>query len=241
MDNQRLLFAAMEKRKPLEPWQEEDATRLKTLFNERAGMSQLEFAEKYAFGTQTYVSYLLNGRRPLSLEEAIRFAKALKCEVEDFSPTLAEQIKLAVNSPSFDNNVGDGPALRGKVPVISWVQAGAWMEAVDNFAPGQAEEWIDTEVTVGRHTYALVVKGDSMAPDFPEGMVLVVEPDMSADNGDFVIAKNGDNEATFKQLVMDGGVFYLKPLNTRYPILTVGPDTQIVGVVREALSRRRLK
>lgn len=115
------------------------------------------------------------------------------------------------------------------------------MEAVDNFAPGQAEEWADTEVTVGRHTYALVVKGDSMAPDFPEGMRLVVEPDMSADNGDFVIAKNGDNEATFKQLVMDGGVFYLKPINPRYPILTVGPDTQIVGVVREALHRRRLK
>ena len=59
---------------------------------------------------------------------------------------------------------------------------------------------------------------------------------MQAAPGNFVVVRNGDNEATFKQLVKDGGDLYLKPLNERYPIKPLG-NSQIVGVVREAIRR----
>jgi SOS-response transcriptional repressor LexA len=67
---------------------------------------------------------------------------------------------------------------------------------------------------------------------------LVVEPDLEARPGDYVVAKNGDNEATFKKLVRDGGEFMLEPLNPRYPIRPLG-DAKIIGVVIERIERFR--
>ena len=136
----------------------------------------------------------------------------------------------------WENNIEPGPSIKGRVPLISWVQAGDYVEAIDLFQPGDAEDWIETTVNIGPHTFAVRVIGDSMEGEFPAGTLLVVEPDMQAAPGHFVIVRNGDSEATFKQLVKDGGDFYLKPLNERYPIKPLG-DSQIIGVVREAIRR----
>lgn len=139
---------------------------------------------------------------------------------------------------SAASNTEPATGFRGRVPLISWVQAGDFSHANDQFPPGYADEFIETTVNVGRHTFALRVKGDSMEPNFPEGAILVVEPDMDFMPGDYVIAKNGDNEATFKQLMKDGADWYLKPLNHRYPIKPLGTSA-IIGVVREVIQKLR--
>lgn len=136
------------------------------------------------------------------------------------------------------SNVSAAPERRHRVPLISWVQAGDWSHAADLLHPGEGFEWIDTSVSVQAHTFALRIEGDSMEPEFVPGTILVVEPEMDAHPGDYVIAKNGDDEATFKQLVRDGADLYLKPLNPRYPIKPLG-SSKIVGVVREAVKRYR--
>jgi SOS-response transcriptional repressor LexA len=137
-----------------------------------------------------------------------------------------------------DSNIEPATGLRGRVPLISWVQAGEFNYVNDQFPPGHTEEFVDTTVNVGRHTFALRVKGDSMEPNFPEGAILIIEPDMDFQPGDYVIAKNGDNEATFKQLVKDGADWYLKPLNPRYPIKPLGTST-IIGIAREVIQKLR--
>lgn len=141
-------------------------------------------------------------------------------------------------SPHEPSNVAPGPPVRGAVPLISWVSAGAWRETIDSLETGMAEEWIETTAPVRQHTFALKVQGDSMEPDFPSGTYIVVEPDLDPQPGDFVIAKNGD-EATFKQLTKDGADWYLKPLNPRYPIKPLESPCKIIGVVREAVRRFR--
>lgn len=235
-------------RKPLEQWQLDDAARLKALFSERAGMSQEKFGQIYGIGTQGAVWQYLEGRIPLNLDSAARFAEGLKARMSDFSPTLSQQFqKLAAAQPHATYNLAAGPEIKGKVPLISWVQAGSWSTAVDNLQPGDAEEWVDTTVPIHQHTYALRVKGDSMTnpagdPSFPHGSVIVVEPDAidTPDKliGSFVIVKRqADDEATFKQLVKDAGAFYLKPLNPRYPMLQLQTGDVFCGVVRERLMR----
>lgn len=78
-----------------------------------------------------------------------------------------------------------------------------------------------------------------MEPEFTEGDIVVVDPGLEAASGDYVIAKNGE-EATFKQLIVDGGSVYLNPLNTRYPIKDMtGVEMKIVGVVVEKKNRYR--
>lgn len=144
-------------------------------------------------------------------------------------------------------NTSTGPEIKGRVPLISWVQAGDFSHVVDNHHPGDAEEWIETTVPIHRHTYALRVRGDSMtnpagAPSFPHGTVVVVEPDaIDAPEklvGSYVIVRqNGDEECTFKQLVKDAGRFYLKPLNPQYRMLELATDAIICGVVRSVEMR----
>lgn len=135
------------------------------------------------------------------------------------------------------DNVQAGPDVRGSVPLISAAQAGSYKMHVDNYHPDDGgEERISTTVPVGRHTFALRVRGDSMEPEFKEGAILIVEPEMEAQSGDFVIVQEGDAEPTFKQLTRDGPDLYLKPVNPRYPIKPLGKGT-IVGVVR-AVERR---
>lgn len=134
-------------------------------------------------------------------------------------------------------NFTGAPDIRGFVPLINWVQAGDFSEVLDHLSPTDELEYVPLTVTKMRHTFALTVQGDSMSPDFPPGMRLIVEPDLQYQAGDYVIAKNGE-EATFKQLVRDGGEWYLKPINPHYPLKPLG-TAKIIGVVREAVRKFR--
>lgn len=124
-----------------------------------------------------------------------------------------------------------------KVPLLDLVQAGDFREAFEDL---ESAEYIFTDAKVKQHTYALRVTGDSMMPIFQPNMIIIVEPDMPAVIGDYVIAKNGDNEATLKQLVKDGADWYLKPLNPQYPTKTAN-HVNIVGVVIQAQSVTKFK
>ena len=134
-----------------------------------------------------------------------------------------------------------GADMRGEVPLVSEVEAGNYT-VIDNFKPKQKFDMIPVSVPIERHTYALRVHDDSMVSEtgdsFPADSILVVEPEMKAEPGDYVIALNEANETTFKQLVKDGGEFYLKPLNTRYPIKPLD-GARVIGVVREFTKRFR--
>lgn len=126
------------------------------------------------------------------------------------------------------------PTLSKSVPVISWVQAGHACEAIDLYDVGCSDDWVTPSCPVKDHTYALRVQGDSMAPLFTQGMILVIEPAMDHDIGDYVIAKNGNEEATFKQLVSDSGKYFLKPVNPQYPTIPM-EGYKVIGVVRDAI------
>lgn len=136
-------------------------------------------------------------------------------------------------------NTLPGHTIKGEVPLLSNVQAGMYTEFVDNLHPGEGTyEKIPTTAPVNRYTFALRVVGDSMEPEFTDGMQLIIEPELDPRHNDFVVAKNGGDETTFKQLVQDGGDWYLKPLNPRYPIKPLGNST-IIGVLRSVEKRYR--
>lgn len=137
----------------------------------------------------------------------------------------------------LETSPGPGPTIGGSVPLISDVQAGSFTEHVDNFHPGDGGmEMIPTTVPINRYTFALRVAGDSMEPEFHEGMILIIEPELDPMPGDYVVAKDSQGATTFKQLTKDGQDWYLKPLNPRYPIKPLG-ESRVIGVLR-AVERR---
>lgn len=157
-------------------------------------------------------------------------------------PRVAEVLGISLAELLCGNsNVSPGMARQAIVPLVSEIEAGNYT-VIDNFEPDDQFETVKVSVPVQRHTYALRVHGDSMISDtgdsFPEGSIIIIEPEMVAQPGDYVIALNDSNQTTFKQLVQDGGDRLLKPLNPRYPIKPLG-NARIIGVVRELTRRFR--
>jgi SOS-response transcriptional repressor LexA len=205
------------------------AKRIAELLSAKNGGNQSELA-RYAGVSPQAVQQWLAGETSPRGKNLAKVAGFFEISVKD----------LTYGDSKDDSNVSSAPDTRGRVPIISWVQAGNWIEAVDSFPPGHAEDYVEITCPKKAHTFALRVKGDSMvnpngAPSFPEGFILVIEPEMDVSPGDFVVAKNGD-EATFKQLIKDGGDWYLKPLNPRYPLKPLG-EAKVIGVVRQAILR----
>jgi SOS-response transcriptional repressor LexA len=134
------------------------------------------------------------------------------------------------------------PTLMYRYPLISWVAAGAWAEAVEPFPPGFSDRYEVSDYEAKGPAFWLEVKGDSMTSpvgvSIAEGTLILVDTEADAFHGKLVIAKLGDsNEATFKKLVEDGGRKYLKPLNPAYPTEICTEDCRIVGVVVRALQK----
>lgn len=135
-------------------------------------------------------------------------------------------------------NTSPGPTIN-KIPLLTNSQAGMYIEEIEELRrENKHYEEIQTTIEINEYTFALRVTGDSMEPEFPAGIVLIVEPDLKAVHEDYVIAKGDAQETTFKQLVEDGGEWFLKPLNSRYPIKPLG-NHKIIGVVRGAEKRYR--
>lgn len=131
------------------------------------------------------------------------------------------------------------------VPVVSWVAAGAWSEAIDLYAPGYAEDFMPCPDRIGVRGFALRVEGDSMtspypgAESYPHGTYIYVDPDIAYKSGDPVIAKlTGQNKATFKIFVEDAGKLYLKPLNPQHPMIEIDEETQIIATLVGSYRKR---
>jgi SOS-response transcriptional repressor LexA len=194
--------------------------------------------------------------RKLDMDDSQLSQVAGKHPSRNIGTSLARRIEKAFRKPEgwldmphaqlalqerADRNVAPARDLQRTVPLISWVQAGDWNNLVDTFQPGDAERWIATYAKVSKHAFALRVVGDSMtnpsgAPSFPEGTIIIVDPERAAQPGKFVVVRqNVDTETTFKQLVRDAGRHFLKPLNPRYPLLEMLADAVVAGVVVQAV------
>lgn len=141
------------------------------------------------------------------------------------------------NPPLGLSNISDGPPIKQMIPVISWVQAGEFCGA-EILEPYEVEEWMPCPANASLRTYGLRVKGDSMTAahvgerSYPEGIVIFVDPERDVRPGCRVIATVPESqEATFKTLVEDAGVRYLKPINTHYKMRELTPEMKICGVV----------
>jgi SOS-response transcriptional repressor LexA len=228
--------------------------RLKIAMRE-AGVTQAELARRCGVKPSSIHGWLSGKSKFLRGENLLKAAKALNVQQEWLATgkgvitatdrPMAESAQ-GINPQGIIGEVGKlgnvqlshiGPA--GKVPLISWVQAGNWCEAIDNFAPGDADEWYMCPVNHSESTYVLQVRGESMynpsgRPSFQEGDLIFVDPQRSAEHGSLVVVRLDDEkEVTFKKLIIEGGKKYLKALNPDWPepIIPINGNATMCGVV----------
>lgn len=198
---------------------------------EAQGLTQAQLSDRTGGVVSQGAISALEKRDSKSSEFTAMLAQALGLTVNDLITDVPPN--YGVQQYGAPYNVSSGPDIRGHVPLISWVQAGQWNEVQDILHVGDGEI-IHTTYKARRHTYALRVNGDSMEPKFPNGCTIIVEPEETPIHSSFVVVRqNGDTEATFKQLVIDGGKSFLKPINPRYPIMELRDDAVFCGVVKK--------
>jgi DNA polymerase V len=78
--------------------------------------------------------------------------------------------------------------------------------------------------------FVLRVLGDAMLPEFADGDIIVVEPEGLAREGSFVVARS-EGEWTFRQLVRDGGQWFLAALDPAYGRTAIADLSAVRGVV----------
>lgn len=88
---------------------------------------------------------------------------------------------------------------------------------------------------------ALRVHGDSMTDtsgtvpwgpgNYPDGCMIVIDPTVDAQPGDHVVVEEeGSDDATFRQLELDGEQHILKPINPLYAPTPLLSSAKIRGV-----------
>lgn len=216
---------------------------------ESKGLSQQDVAKMAGISQPTFFK-IENGltQKPRNI---LDIAKALGVQVDWLAtgdgdmtpkPTIAElQAKMAaiVSRGRRELVPTDFLSLQQGVPVISWVAAGSWTEST-------AVEWLDDDTqylprpaNLSAQGFCLAVRGESMMPEFRPSDIIYVEPQvgfLSLKSGDLVVVREqGNQEATFKQLVIGdtSDDMYLRPLNPNWHEQRMTPKSEweLVGKV----------
>ena len=119
-------------------------------------------------------------------------------------------------------------------PLVSWAQACEFPVISEHSQKRIAENILPCPVSCSPGSFVLRVNGASMEPKFGNGDLIFVDPRVEAESGKYVVVKLEDaNEATFKQLIIEGGRKYLKALNPDWPerIIEIEEQARICGVV----------
>ena len=223
------------KKKPLTKEQLEDAMRLKAIYEKKKselGLSQEGIAFSMGIG-QSAVGAILNGVNALNANNAAMLANILQVGIEEFSPSIAKEISDLYRAIGADVQKRS----EYEYPVFSHVQAGMFSPEFRTFTQRDAEGWVSTTKKASDAAFWLEVDGHSMTapagsrPSFPEGMLILVDPEEPVDPCDFCIARLGGDEFTFKRLIRDSGQAFLQPLNPQFPMIPCNENCRVVGKV----------
>lgn len=215
------------------------ARRLKAIWDDKKsalGLSQEKAAGKMGFSTQAAISQFLNGKIPLNKENVLKFSEILEVAPEEIDPsiaTLLRPIRLAErdrNNSKFNNIFN--------YPLYSDDQV---LRLHSDTVIGDPEAVIPSVKKAGDKGFWLTVLGHSMTapqgakPSFPEGMLILINPDMNPNQGDYCVAAVKDYKSlTFKRFDSDAGNDYLTPLNSAYLTIPCDKHTIIIGRVVHA-------
>lgn len=204
-------------------WHELARSRMKEL-----GVTQEKLAEELGM-TQGGIGHWLRGSRHPSIEEIAKIYRYLGVN------------NVSFNSDGTFSTSGEQSSTPVKIqycyPLFSHVQAGLFSPELCTYTKRDAEKWVSTTKKASEHAFWLEVEGNSMTaaagskPSFPEGMLILVDPEESVDPGDFCIARLGGDEFTFKKLIKESGQIFLMPLNQQYPMIPCNEQCRVVGRV----------
>lgn len=195
---------------------------------EQLELSQADVARRIGW-SQSRIGNYESGVREPRLDDIVKISHALGIDMFH-----------ALSNYRSDNFRAAAKAIR-RIPLVDWTQpAGIKRMGVASLLQKATTQYVDVYDSLqGPDTYALIVEGDSMSGppggmNFPAGTIIVVDPAIQPEAGKYVIAEDASTGyATFKQLMSDGGRWFLRPLNDSYPTREIPGLEYVLGVVVE--------
>lgn len=209
--------------------------KIRTL-REKRGLTLKDVGDVFGISRSSVAGWESGDSKP-GIDRLPALARVLGVSVDEL---LNERSPIKTFINFSDDVVRTDPRKEGKLPLISDVQAGSWSEIVDNFEPGDAEDWIPCPFNHGPNAFILRVAGQSMfnpggEKSYAPGEFIAVDPSVEPLNRRMVVARiDHEERATFKQLIVEpDGTQLLQALNPSWPnrIIPLPPGSSIVGVV----------
>ncbi|UTW01142.1 helix-turn-helix domain-containing protein [Marinomonas rhizomae] len=197
-------------------------------------LTQSELAKRVGISQQSLQK--IEDGRTQNPRKLLNLAKALDCDAEWLLLGTTNEVRENTSHYINDDQASQ-PFKNNLRPIITAQQAAQW----PNIGELESLELKHLEVpdTVSATAFWLKVIGDNMMSSsgisVPEGYFILVEPALTANSGDLIVAKLADSkDVTFKKFVVDAGRTYLTPLNSNYRPIEVANDLEVVGVVTQA-------
>lgn len=194
------------------------------------GMTEEDLASAVGVSVQTIANILVD-ELPPDPEIWEQFARYFRIHADFLrsgGPPHAEEL--------FELTENTHPSPLGpmrKVPLLRWDQIDQMVAREQPPRLINAKALLETDVP-GRRTFALQIRDNSMQPLFSEGEIIFVNPDLSGEPGDYVVAESeagGPEGAFLRQLKEIGGQAILHPLNRRYEDLPMTKQERVWGRV----------
>lgn len=215
--------------------------------------------EALSGGRQTAVARLFNVSQPAAGKwlkgEAMPETKRLPAMARALG--VRYEWLVAGEGPMSQNMVQEAAGMWGhglrplaedskRVPVLDYKQAGQYLLVLEGYRAngGMADVGIDPERAkeLSMESFALVVEGNSMEPDFKDGDIVIIDPARTPVPGSFVVAKlDREEKVTFRKY-RDRGVdnegqhqFELVPTNNDYApsLVNSANPGSVIGIAVE--------
>jgi SOS-response transcriptional repressor LexA len=196
-------------------------TRLKQKMQELQ-LTQEELARKMGV-TRSAVAHYVQGTRQPPLRQMVKLAAALKTDPSWLQFGKTQESVIAVKQSSKKGN---------QIPILEWHET-------PDYSPNQSySKKLEFFNYSNVECYAIQIKGDAMISpviggiSFNLGSYAIIDPNKIPEHGNYVLSSLGNKkEAVLRQYIEEGGIVYLKPLNTQYALMQMQRSTKILGVV----------
>lgn len=189
----------------------DEAERLSALFKLRAGTSQAKFGQAHGIGSGSMVWQYLHGRRSLSLESAMKFARGLKVELDSFSPRLSKIRDEILEKPEENLSFGE----YAKVPCVRLVvdRSNRRFTAVPTEETpifiAFRNDWLQLKGLSGAALLATECPDDSMKPTLSQGDTVVINTSDIEPQDGTVYAFGYEDRLLVRRMFRDEGTWWL--------------------------------
>lgn len=186
-----------------------EASRLRELFDLRATVSQAEFGRRFEIGSSSMVWQYLNARRKLNLDAAIKFAQGLQVKLSELSPRLAAELdRLAGRAVSSLEEYA-------RIPCVT-VDVSATGKKFTTRPLGHEvvfiafrNDWLRSRSLAGASLIAAECSDDGMRPTLAQGDLIVINTADTALEDAAVYAVGYEGSFLVRRLFRDEGAWWL--------------------------------